>query len=85
MTEQICPPCAQKYLDNLDKKWLDSDGEDLATEGLILAQCFKMNIDCDEHMTELKTKLRNQQQTPKEQHEKDYPENARARKFDGGF
>jgi hypothetical protein len=57
MTED-CKSCEQILLDQLDQKWLDSNGEDLATEGLILSQCFKMDIDPDEHMNELKEKLK---------------------------
>lgn len=52
-----CTPCARNHLDKLSKQWLDSNGEDLATEGMIIHQCFKMGIDPDEHMEELQERL----------------------------
>jgi hypothetical protein len=85
MTEENCAPCATAHLRKLDKKWIDSNGEDLATEGLILRQCFRMNIDCDDHMKELEKKLRDAQKSPRDKHAEDFPEDARARTFDGGF
>ena len=77
MTEEPCPPCARAHLEMLSEKWLDSKGKDLATEGLIIAQCFKMGVDCDVHMNELSRKLRDMQQSPREQHAEDFPEDAR--------
>lgn len=56
MTE--CQPCAQNYLDKLSEEWLESEGIDLATEGMIICQCFKMNIDPDIHMNKLEKKLK---------------------------
>lgn len=53
-----CAPCAINYLDKLSEQWLDSNGEDLAAEGMIIHQCFKMDIDPDEHMKKLEEKLK---------------------------
>lgn len=59
MTEEPdCPPCAEKHLKMLDEKWLESKGKDLAIEGKIIAQCFKMGIDCDIHMENLYGKMK---------------------------